>query len=56
MIVPIAWLSAIVTFVAPLRFTTNVSFGSSIVSPTIGTVIVCVVVPGANVSVPEVVV
>jgi hypothetical protein len=36
--------------------TRTVSFGSTAVSPTIGTEIVVVVVPGANVAVPLVVV
>ncbi len=54
--VPAPWLSAIVAFVAPDRFTTYVSLGSSVRSPTIGTGTVCTTCPGRNVSVPLVVV
>ncbi len=39
--------------VALERFTLNVSFGSTVVSPLTCTVTVCVVTPGAKVSVPE---
>ena len=53
-IVPIPWLSAIVTFTGTVRFTKNVSSISSKTSPTIGTEIVFVTCPGRNVSVPEV--
>ena len=55
-IVPTPWVSAIVTFTGTVRFTTNVSSISSIVSPTTGTDTVFVTWPGVNVSVPEVVV
>ena len=37
---------------AALKFTVNVSFGSSSVSPMTGTLICCVTVPGAKVSIP----
>ena len=39
-----------------LRLTTKVSVDSAVVSPSTGTVTVCVSRPGVNVSVPEVVV
>ena len=50
--VPSPCASEIVAFVAALKFTVNVSFGSSSVSPITGTVIGCVTVPGANVRTP----
>ncbi len=53
-IVPTPWASAIVALpVALERFTLNVSFGSTVVSPLTCTVTVCVVTPGAKVTVPE---
>jgi hypothetical protein len=51
-IVPRPCASVIVAFDAPERLTTKVSFGSTAVSPLTTTVIVCVVTPAANVSVP----
>ena len=51
--VPSPWLSAMVALVGMLRFTKNVSFGSTTVSPRTRTVIVLLVSPGLNVSVPE---
>ena len=51
-IVPNPLPSAIVAFVAPLRPTVYVSFPSANASFTIPTLTVCVVTPGANVSVP----
>ena len=54
--VPRPWLSTIVALTAPERFTKNVSFASFSASPTTGTVMVCVVCPGAKVTVPDVVV
>jgi len=41
-----------VAFVGLDKLTTNVSFGSAVVSPLTVTAIVCVVTPGAKVSVP----
>ncbi|MCY1524799.1 hypothetical protein D9M68_597500 [compost metagenome] len=55
-IVPTPWLSAMVALTAPLRLTKKVSLASGTVSPTTGTVMVCVVVPGVKVSVPLVLV
>ncbi len=53
-IVPTPWASVIVALpVAPERFTLNVSFGSTVVSPLTCTVTVCEVTPGAKVTVPE---
>jgi hypothetical protein len=51
--VPIPWPSAMIAFVAPLRLTTNVSFGSASRSPLTITVIVPVVWPAGIVNVPE---
>jgi hypothetical protein len=53
MIVPRPCPSSIVAFVAFVRFTKKVSFGSSIMSPSTWTLIVCVVSPGANARVPS---
>jgi hypothetical protein len=50
--VPCPWAPAIVAFTGPLRFTKNVSFGSTVVSTT-DMVIDCVNTPDANVSVPN---
>jgi len=52
-IVPVADAVPIVAWVGEESFTTNVSFASSIVSPTIGTSIVAVVVPATIVAVPD---
>ena len=53
-IVPTPWASVIVALpVAFERFTLNVSFGSTVVSPLTCTVTVCEVTPGAKVTVPE---
>ena len=51
-IVPTPCASAIVAPTAFVRFTTNVSFGSTAVSPVTATVIVLLVVPAAKLSVP----
>ena len=51
-IVPRPWPSRIVALPGLDRFTTNVSSGSTVVSPMTGTVIVPVVAPAAMVSVP----
>ena len=53
MIVPCPWASAIVAPDGLERFTTNVSFASTVVSPLTDTSIVWVVVPAAKVSVPD---
>ena len=53
-IVPVPWASAIVTLTPLVRLTVKVSFNSSTISPITTTDIVCVVVPGAKVRVPEV--
>ena len=47
------WPSAMSALVAPLRLTKNVSSGSAVASPLTWTVMVLLVSPGANVSVPE---
>ena len=47
------WLSAIVAPEGLDRLTTNVSLGSTTVSPLTVTSIVCCVVPAAKVSVPD---
>ena len=51
-IVPCAAAVPITAFVAPLSVSEMVSFDSSIASPLTDTATACVVVPGANVSVP----
>jgi hypothetical protein len=51
-IVPVPVPVAIVALLGADRLTVKVSFGSIVVSPATLTVIVCVVTPGANVSVP----
>lgn len=51
-IVPVPVPRAMIAFVGPLSATAKVSSASIFVSPLTGTVIVCVVTPGANVSVP----
>ena len=51
-IVPVPVPPTIAAFVAPLRFTVNVSLASNVVSPFTSTVTVCVVIPGLNVTVP----
>ena len=48
------WLSATVAFVLPLRLTLNVWLDSAVVSPRTDTAMLCVVVPGLNVRVPDV--
>ena len=50
--VPVPCALAIVAPTAPDRFTNSVSLNSHFVSPTIGTVIVCVSVSGGKFSVP----
>src|SRR5436189_277142 len=50
--VPAPCASVMVAFVGPLKLTTNVSSGSTVVSPLTVTAIGCVLTPGANVSVP----
>ena len=50
--VPLPAVADTVAFAAPLRATTTVSFGSSVVSPRTVTVTVLLVSPAANVSVP----
>ena len=50
--VPVPAVLDTVAFVAPLRATTTVSFGSSVVSPRTDTVTVLLVSPAANVSIP----
>ena len=50
--VPTPSASAMVALVGDARLTLKVSLPSNTVSLAIGTVMVCVVVPGANVSVP----
>ena len=52
-IVITAALSPNVTPTGPDRSTTNVSFGSTAVSPTIGIAIVAVVAPTAKIAVPD---
>ena len=52
-IVPWPWASAIVAPDGLERFTTNVSFASTVVSPLTDTSIVWLVVPAAKVSVPD---
>jgi hypothetical protein len=51
-IVPFLWPSAIWAFVAADRFTKNVSSASLVLSPLAEMVIVLLVCPGRNVSVP----
>src|SRR3954452_20389255 len=51
-IVTTPWASAMVAFTGAVRLTSTVSSGSTTVSPTIGTLMVVVVAPGANVAVP----
>src|SRR5437870_1942310 len=51
-IVPVPSALALVAWVAPDRLTVNVSSGSNVVSPLTLTVMVLLVSPGLNVSVP----
>ena len=51
--VPVACASAMVALDGELRFTTNDSVGSFVVSPATGTRMVCAVVPALNVTVPD---
>jgi hypothetical protein len=55
-IVPTPWAFVMVAFEAPLKLTVNVRSEANAPSLRTGTAIVCVVVSGENVMVPEVVV
>jgi hypothetical protein len=54
--VPVPEAAPIVALAAPERLSVNVSLGSTAVSPMTGTTTVWLATPGANVSVPEVLV